>query len=83
MRICCNSQKLLSAATCKLYTIVVHVRLVLVHWIAPGERENKLVIECQGNIPDKICAKFFIPLIGRTETSFTFYFVLLLLEASS
>lgn len=53
------------------------------NWIAPDERESRWVLVRQGNIPEIICAKLFILLIGRTETSFTFYLVSPLLEASS
>lgn len=83
MQIHGNSQKLLSAATCKLCTLFAHGRLAPVNWIAPDERESRWVLVRQGNIPEIICAKLFILLIGRTETSFTFYLVSPLLEASS
>lgn len=51
--------------------------------IAPDGRESRQVLVCQGNNPEIICAKLFILLIGRTETSFTFYLASTLLEASS
>lgn len=81
MQVYCNSQKL-SVAACKLCTLFVHSRLVLVDWIAPDERENRWVLVCQENIPEMFCAELFILLIGKTETFFTFYLVSLLLEAS-
>lgn len=51
--------------------------------IAPDGRESRWVLVCQGNSPEITCAKLFILLIGRIETSFTFYLVSTLLEASS